>query len=556
MEDEDVLVQRLTVQKRSAKPCPPTPTRPKSVARSPFSRQKHKSRRMSEQLSTLHVNFRAEDVLNTNVTKIASSFSVPDLRVTPAEDLRTEEEKLHVHKSVITETPHTPLRVFSYKTNVNPFSPSRGHPTARGEFQIPTEKEAVPRYVSDFEQHSDIGRGSFSTVVLCLNRTDGWTYAIKKLLYQTEKMKEKFLQEAYALAALGQHPHIVRYYGSWEDKTINAIYIQCEWCKGGSLKKQPSSSWTQNTLCNVLRQISMALSYMHTKGFSHGDVKPENILVDSPEVEENSIYKICDLGQINDSGDGKYLAPEVLHYEDEELKMNPEIMSRADIFSLGISIFELAHEHATNKSFPIKQRSQITQEDIVLPGEVFDYEFVLLLQLMMHRDPSKRPTADQILRHPLVRDDLEWRLEQETNKVTELQKRLEELERELLKSKKQRFGPSYPKRVNKFDMSDLKINLVNGKVLCSRSSSPSIASPFPTHGKDRSKDDMTVTHSSHSQQPSVLTDITNFVPYNRVGFSPSVSQPMPTVNIQTTAPPTPVFSPGLSFSFSPPPSNP
>jgi serine/threonine protein kinase len=364
-------------------------------------------------------------------------------------------------------------------------------------------------------------------------------------------VRDKFLQEAYALAALGQHSHIVRYYGSWEDKTINAIYIQCEWCKGGSLKKQPSSTWTQNTLCNVLRQISMALSYMHSKGFTHGDVKPENILVDSTEVEENSIYKICDLGQINDSGDGKYLAPEVLHYEDEELKMNPQIMSRADIFSLGISIFELAHEHATNKPFSLKQRSQITQEDIVLPEQVFDCEFVLLLRQMMHRDPAKRPTADQIIRHPLLRDDLEWRLEQEICKVAELQKRFEELERELLKTRKQRYGPSYPKRVNKFDMSDLKLNLVNGKVLLSRTSTPSVMSPFPTHSKEHTKkDDVTPSQIYHSQRPNVLSDITNF------GFSPCVTLPIPTGNVQTTVSPTPVFSPGLSFNFSPPPSNP
>jgi len=90
-------------------------------------------------------------------------------------------------------------------------------------------------------------------------------------------------------------------------------------------------------------------------------------------------------------------------------------------------------------------------------------DFVLLLRQLMNRDPNLRPSADHIIKHPLIRDDIEWRLEQENQKVAALQKQVEELEREILKSRKQRFGPTYPKRVNKFDMTDLKTNLMYTK---------------------------------------------------------------------------------------------
>jgi len=84
----------------------------------------------------------------------------------------------------------------------------------------------------------ELGRGSYGVVYKCINRTDGWTYAVKKITYKNKKIRSvdysnffcilaylKFsfrrkhmLKEAFALAALGGHPNIVRYYSSWENK--------------------------------------------------------------------------------------------------------------------------------------------------------------------------------------------------------------------------------------------------------------------------------------------------------------------------------------------------
>jgi len=137
---------------------------------------------------------------------------------------------------------------------------------------------------------------------------------------------------------------------------------------------------------------------------------------DTPVIEKSTCYKLCDLGQINESGDGKYLAPEILHYEDDDIKMEPEVMAKADIFSLGMTIFELAYERGTNSPLPVKQRSQITPDDINLPLEMYDKDFVQLLRRMMQHDPNLRPSPEDVLLHPLVCSDLASRLEQEQKK--------------------------------------------------------------------------------------------------------------------------------------------
>jgi len=323
----------------------------------------------------------------------------------------------------------------------------------------------------------------------------------------------------------------VRYYGSWEDKAINAIYIQFEWCKGGSLKNYPPSTWTQITLCNILRQVCLALSYIHARGFSHGDVKPENILVDSPTIDNTSIFKLCDFGQINGSGDGRYLAPEILLCNEEYLKTHPVVSQKADIFSLGISIFELAGSFNWNGNYDPKTnpiptiRSQITATDIVLPEDHFTRDFILLLRDMMSRNFDERLSADQILGHFLVRENFGMQLlEQEKKKIYALQEQIKQLERDLAKARKHRAGHKRPNKSN--DMVDLKRNL----------NEITLAPP-----------------SNHLE--FVRKDISKLFPQSSYNNENSFSFNSPLHSLQNSGNnnslESPVFSPGLGFSYTP-----
>jgi len=207
------------------------------------------------------------------------------------------------------------------------------------------------------------------------------------------------LKEVYALAALGMHPHVVRYHTAWvEDEHL---YIQTEYCDGGSLQSQfeHGAKFTEEQLCNVMRQVAHGLHHIHSSNLVHLDIKPENIYV-TPSGE----YKIGDFGLISladarlfQEGDCRYLPKELLTSDE----LPPGIqLPQADIFSLGCSIYELATRRPNPKSG--EEWQQIREGQINLPP-TFSQSFEQLLRRMLDPEPDKRPTSSQLLNDPLLR---------------------------------------------------------------------------------------------------------------------------------------------------------
>jgi serine/threonine protein kinase len=102
--------------------------------------------------------------------------------------------------------------------NVNPFSPERRNPrrdASKTGRQVANAGSSL--YRNDFEEISRLGKGAFGEVYLCRRRIDGWRYAVKKLGVEARRIHgpatgDAMLQEVYALAAYGDHPHIVSYH--------------------------------------------------------------------------------------------------------------------------------------------------------------------------------------------------------------------------------------------------------------------------------------------------------------------------------------------------------
>ncbi|MCS6968078.1 MAG: serine/threonine-protein kinase [Cytophagales bacterium] len=111
----------------------------------------------------------------------------------------------------------------------------------------------------------------------CQRHTDGKNVLItsssKKLL--TQRLKEKFLREAYILARL-QHPHIVQVLEIFQEN--NTAYMVMQYIDGPSLATRVQQSLSVKDSVCLIKQVLRALDFVHQNKTLHLDVKPQNIL--------------------------------------------------------------------------------------------------------------------------------------------------------------------------------------------------------------------------------------------------------------------------------------
>lgn len=153
----------------------------------------------------------------------------------------------------------------------------------------------------------------------------------------------KFSAEASAAASLSHH-NIVRVYDVGEDRGIN--YIVMEYIHGQSLKKtiDEKAPFDSVTTLSVAMQIASALSHAHKHHVVHRDIKPQNIL-----VAVDGTVKVTDFGIARAATSNTYAADVnamgSVHYFSPEQARGGYVNEKSDIYSLGITMYEMATGH-------------------------------------------------------------------------------------------------------------------------------------------------------------------------------------------------------------------
>ncbi|XP_042363529.1 membrane-associated tyrosine- and threonine-specific cdc2-inhibitory kinase [Plectropomus leopardus] len=253
-----------------------------------------------------------------------------------------------------------------------------------------------------------LGRGSFGEVYKVQSNVDGRQYAVKRSSHRFRGNcdRNRSVREARNHERLCPHPHILNFMAAWEE--CGRLYIQTELCSTSLLlhaENQPpgpdeAAAWAY--LCDLLS----ALQHLHSHGFVHLDLKPANVLITDSgrlkladfgllfELKQNSIESAE--GKMKDDiqeGDPRYMAPELLR---------GEYGPAADVFSLGVSILELA----CNMEIPNGGEGWQQLRQGCLPSEftsVLSTELQTVLQTMLAPEPSERPTVSELLSVPSVR---------------------------------------------------------------------------------------------------------------------------------------------------------
>lgn len=292
----------------------------------------------------------------------------------------------------------------------------RNMPATRNECEVFNDK---------YELIKSLGKGWTSEVFLAreINNPNN-ELAVKiyedDFIYKHGGSKEVH-KEVEILRSL-RHPNIIQIKNNGANGTIryqgniqrNLLYTSLEYVSGGCLFDicQKHGPMDESVAHFFASQLVDALSYMHSSGVVHLDIKPENILCD-----ENFNLKVADFGIATNKnikklsffrGTKSYMAPEIWDTKVYDGR-------QADVFSLGVVIylilfakFPFVKASKDDTSYcHIHKRQALTfwrkaDKHLDISPELKD-----LLNQMFEANPAKRPSIAKIKHHPWMRQALD-----------------------------------------------------------------------------------------------------------------------------------------------------
>src|SRR5512142_1528199 len=198
-----------------------------------------------------------------------------------------------------------------------------------------------PEKIGVYEIKSELGRGGMATVYRAYDPRFEREVAVKvlpsELLHADPQFRMRFEREAKIIAQL-EHTAIVPVYDVGE--ADGQPYFVMRYMNGGSLSERiKAGGLTLEDAARILGAIAPGLDEAHSKGIIHRDIKPSNILFDkrgNPYISDFGIAKLSQSGNVTGSaiiGTPAYMSP--------EQAQGTEVDGRADIYALGIILFEM-----------------------------------------------------------------------------------------------------------------------------------------------------------------------------------------------------------------------
>jgi len=329
----------------------------------------------------------------------------------------TESNKNKINLLNMKATTMKAVRVPSSELPTEESSPSSSK-LQKLELSSPTNEVSVPKplrvsshsksskrwSIKDFDIGKALGQGKFGNVYLAREKQSKFICALK-VLFKEQLQKagvEHQLRREIEIQSHLRHPHILRLYGYFYDKT--RVYLILEYAAKGELYKQLKSCRTfdEKRSAQYIYSLSLALKYCHSKHVIHRDIKPENLLLGL-----NGELKIADFGwSVHAPNSRRQTFCGTLDYLPPEMVEGKEHDSNVDIWSLGVLTyefligkppFEATHTRDTYK--------KISKVEIVFPSTMSLDAKDLISKLLVH-NPKGRLSLDGVLKHKWIVDNV------------------------------------------------------------------------------------------------------------------------------------------------------
>ncbi len=199
----------------------------------------------------------------------------------------------------------------------------------------------IGKIIGNYKILSKIGEGGMGAVYLAKDLTLEREVALKIIaprLAKNPKLMARFKIEAVAQARL-THPNVVTIYSF--EQVGDLYFIVMEYIDGKSLKDMiKAGELDLQKALNIFKQVLAGVSFAHSRGVIHRDIKPANVLITKTGIAKIGDFGIAKLEGVEgltkagtSLGTPLYSAPEQI--------LGRKVDHRADIYSLGVMLFEM-----------------------------------------------------------------------------------------------------------------------------------------------------------------------------------------------------------------------
>lgn len=209
----------------------------------------------------------------------------------------------------------------------------------------------TPTRLGRYEILDEVGKGAMGVVYLAKDPLIGRLVALKTFRstfsvrdQEAEQFRARFIREAQSAGILS-HPNIVTVHDVVEDAGDGLSFIAMEYVRGTNLKMalQGDRPFPFSRVADIVSQIAEALDYAHSQRVIHRDVKPANVILTEDGRVKITDFGIARLDTSNLTQEGQLLGTP--NYMAPEQVQGKEVDHRADIFALGVVLYEMLTRH-------------------------------------------------------------------------------------------------------------------------------------------------------------------------------------------------------------------
>ena len=285
---------------------------------------------------------------------------------------------------------------------------NRNEPTGPGRPPQSLGGFAAGQMVAHYEILQELGGGGMGVVYQAINTRLGRRVALKFVHSEyamDRRALGRFLREARTASGLN-HPHIC---------TIHALeeyegwpFLVMELIEGRTMRCLAKAKLSLDVVIQLAGQVAKALAAAHAAGIVHRDIKPENLM-----VREDGYVKVLDFGLArllpassipmaaeNGAGTDPGTILGTAHYMAPEQARSEPAGSAADVFALGVVLYELAtgrHPFAGDSQLAVVHA--IMAQAVLPPSRLNPAicpTLQALIEQMLAKEPRIRPTAAEV----------------------------------------------------------------------------------------------------------------------------------------------------------------